>query len=171
MKRILIASILSLSASVITAYGQASVMFDNYNSNPVQWTTIIPEAPMGRAGSLVAATDNFKVDLQYQVGANNFDTGLAVAVGDGGIFNGSLVPLLGYSPVQGSITFTVLAWDGASYASSTATGSVTWTQLITGNSPYPLDMPTLIVQLVPEPSVVALAGFGIAVVVFARRRT
>lgn len=170
MKKLLVASILGLSTSVIPAYGQAAILFDNYNSNPVQWTMVNSEAPSGRAGSLVAAMDNFKVDLEWESGSTSFDTGLAISVGDGGVFHGPLVPLSG--PLEpGSITFTVLAWNGASYASSTATGSVTWSQLNPGTFPLPLDMPALIVQLVPEPSVITLAGLGIASVVFAGRRT
>ena len=170
MNRIIVASILGLISSALAAHGQAAVLFDNYGGEPVRWTTDALLAPTGRAGTPVMAADNFKVNLLWQYDGFTGDAGLAVPVGDGGYFSGPLVtlgPYPGYEP----ITFTVPAWDGADYASSGATGSVTWMEaILVPGPPGGFHMPALYVEYVPEPSLLALAGLGIAGVVFARRR-
>ena len=172
MHRTLIASILGLAVSTLGAYGQASVLFDNYASNAGQvlWTTDVSKAPTGRAGTPVMAADNFKVNLEWWTGLFHGDAGLAVPVGDDGYFSGPVVILTGYT-APSSITFKVLAWDGTDYAHSTAAGSVTWTDPLL--DPYPagaLHMPNLYVELVPEPSALVLAGLGAGMLLCARRR-
>jgi outer membrane protein assembly factor BamB len=117
------------------------------------------------------AADNFKVDLQWAFRSYSGDAGLAVPVQDGGIFMGPAVVIQGPYTQPEPITFTVLAWDGVDYAHSTGTGSVTWTEPFL--DPYPqgqLHMPTLYVQFIPEPLVLALAGLGAAAMLIARRR-
>ena len=162
MKRAMVASILGLVLTTSTTFGQASIQFNNYAANPVVWTSDTALAPSGEAGNLVPLSDNFKVDLLWQYGSIYGDAMLSVPVGTpygpGYFDGGNVIP----SPPLGpglELTFTVLAWNGASFATSSATGSVSWTQVLgpTGN---PLNMPTLTVQLVPEPSVIGLGILG-----------
>ncbi len=172
MNRTLVASILGLTVSTLGAYGQASVLFDNYISNAgqVMWTTDVSKAPVGRAGTPVMAADGFKVNLEWLTGSYHGDALLAVPVGDDGYFSGPAVILLGYvhpSP----ITFEVLAWNGADFANSTANGTVTWTEPML--DPYPageLHMPNLYVEMVPEPSLLGLVGLGAGALLLGRGR-
>jgi hypothetical protein len=167
MQRILIASLLGLSVSIASSRGQAIVLFQNYGSNPVQWTADTAAAPAGQAGLTVRAADNFRVDLQWQFGTTFGDAGLAVPVGDGGIFLGPHVIIPGYA-ASNPITFTVLAWNGTDYAHSSATGSLSWIQPnVLGNWELPAP---LIVQYVPEPSCSALIGLGLGVLAARRCR-
>jgi hypothetical protein len=151
------------------------VIFDNYldPSAPVQWTGDPSLAPPGRAGSLVVLEDGIVANLLWQFGSNSGDAGLRMPVGDPpGFFGGGAVILLpGYSS-PAPITFTVQAWAGVDYASATARGSVTWTEVLLspGQNPVSMRYP-LIVQYVPEPSVLALIGMGIGALLIARRRT
>jgi hypothetical protein len=175
MKRNLVASVLGLAASAVVAYGQSAVLFDNYLSGqPVQWTSDAAGAPPGRAGSLVEFADGFVANLLWQFGTTTGDAGLRVPVGlpAPGYFSGPMVSITGYS-APSFITFTVQAWTGMDYASSTARGSLSWIEPSLSPGPVnPLNMPgPLIVQYIPEPSVLALTGLGLGAALIARRRS
>jgi len=162
MKRNVVAALLGLAILGGTAFGQASIQFSNYGGNPVAWTSNVALAPAGEAGTLVSASDNFQVDLQWQYGTLNGDAHLAVPVGTpygpGYFAGGNVIPSPPLSPGL-QVTFTVLAWNGADFATSSATGSVSWSQVV-GPAGNALNMPTLTVQLVPEPSVIGLGTLG-----------
>jgi hypothetical protein len=173
MKRALVASVLGLAASAVVAYGQAHVVFENYSSGqPVEWTSNPAGAPAGRAGSLVEIGDGFVANLLWQFGSTSGDAGLRVPVGwpAPGYFSGPMVPIPGYTGPW-FITFTVQAWTGADYASSTARGSLTWSEPFFSPGPGgSLNLPgPIIVQYVPEPSALALMALGIALIAGARR--
>jgi hypothetical protein len=195
MKRILIASILGLSALIFTAYGQAqpvAILFDNYSTynpiyyspTPVIWTTDASRAPAGRAGSLVTGADGIFANLLWTFGAVTGDAHLAVPVGnlEPGYFHGPVITILGYDGTISPITLTVQAWAGGSYATATARGALTWTRMDMnpilpgpGPGPYPntyyLDMPgPLVVEIIPEPSVLAIAALAFAAARIGRRR-
>ena len=176
MKRILIASILGLAISTMTTYGQAGILFEVYAG--VQWTNDPAWAPPGRAGSLIEFSDGLVANLLWQLGSMTGDAGLRVPVGlpsPGDIMGPVVViPTPGYG--GGPITLTVQAWTGADYASATARGSLSWMIPALPTGPEipatPLDMPgPLIVQYIPEPSVLALIGLGMGTALIARRRT
>jgi hypothetical protein len=164
MKKAVIASILGLAISTVAALGQSAVIFDNYlwNSGIVMWTADVSKAPAGRAGTPVMTADNLVVDLQWAYSGYSGDAGLRVPVEDGGYFHGPMVAIAPPYVPGTTITFTVPAWNGLTWAESTARGSVSWIEpeLFPGFAPEPgLHMPNLYVELVPEPSVLALAIF------------
>jgi hypothetical protein len=188
MKRVLIASILGLAASVASSYGQASYLFDTYLGTPttapagtgvVTWTTDNSLAPVGEAGAAVLDGEGFKGDLLWQVGALTGDVGVAIPVVGGYItdaVNNSGNPVT-FDPsyVSGTpIIFTIEAWQGASFATGTAKGTLTWTDpgevLGTGFHTFSLSSPITVALAVPEPTTLALAGLGAAGMLLFRKR-
>jgi hypothetical protein len=188
MKRALIATILGLAASVASSYGQASYIFDTYlgvangapaNAGFVQWTSTASLAPAGENGQNVLDSELFKGDLLWSVasgpGAGSGDLGLAIAVTGGEIQQNTQVQ---FDPtyVSGTpITFTIEAFNGANYASSSAKGSLVWTDsagevLGTGYKTLGLTAPIVVANAVPEPTTLALAGLGAAGLLMFRKR-
>jgi hypothetical protein len=192
MKRALIATILGLAASVASSYGQASYVFDTYfgiaavgaapSAGVVQWTTTASLAPAGQAGVPVLDAAGFKGDLLWSVasgpGAGSGDLGLAIPVTGGYIQQQTIVNFDPTYTVAGiPITFTIEAFNGASYATSTAYGSLVWTDAAgevpgTGAKAFALTLPIVVSQAaaVPEPTTLALAGLGAAGLLMFRKR-
>lgn len=197
MKKVLVATILGLTAAVST-YGQAVIRFDTYNANPyaqVQWTSDSAKAPTGRAGTL-ANENEFVANLLWSYGAGiTGSAGLAVPTtadvggyGSGFIMGPEISTAASFSSAM-LINFTIQVWDPAyaSYAAAVAangaTGFINWDEnipqdFIDGTVGF---VPTvsggfnhlpgnIIVAQVPEPSTMALAGLGAAALLIFRRR-
>jgi hypothetical protein len=164
MKKSVIASILGIAAAtlVTSAYGQGSIIFDNYDSTPylpIAYTSTaanLPVAFQSQAGKNVDSA-SFDVELLYALGASQpigsltplastietIDTGKSDSLsnGPGGYFDALPANIASYT--SGAVTFAVEAWytgagsGGATYALSGFRGiSSTWTEssLATGQT-------------------------------------
>jgi len=193
MKKALVMGIMALGA-VATSFGQGSVFFDNYDSSP--YMPVVYGSGYAKAGQGVDSA-NIHVDLLYTLGvaaSASTDLGLSVpidpsvvdftAAANKGYFKGGIVSVPGY--VSGPVTFQVEAWDtttGSSYGNATGRGiSGAWqeTSLATGSTPadvfHGLPGPSgdathpLVTVVVPEPSILALSGVGLAALMLRRKK-
>jgi hypothetical protein len=207
MKRALIASILGLVVSAVSSYGQADYYFDTYGpvtgpgliANPGRgelfWNASPSLAPAGEAGAMVLATDNVVANLLWSVtsgGLAGQGSGTAnltpVPVGLSGFGDieyamggGEVIFDLPYTSNAGlvPIQFTLQFFQGASYATSTYKGSVSWTDpgIVTGAGPAYFDSAAFPIApfviggaVVPEPTTMALLGLGAAGLLIIRKR-
>jgi len=195
MKRVLIASILGLAASVASSYGQASYIFDTYlaSSYPasgvptyggqVTWTTTASLAPAGLHGDPITSNTGWSADLLWQVGTLTGDLGLAAPLSNapggspGWIEQGNI----SFDPayVNGPITFTINVWQGGplyTSVSDTAKGSISWVDpgnpAGSGAASFTTmpQSPIYVALIVPEPATFALAGLGAAALLIFRKR-
>ena len=197
MKKALIAGIVGLGLVAATqSFGQGYTEFDNYASNPYMPVTY-GSTHGGLSGHSVT-NGSYHVDLLYQIGTASStstmtDAGLNVAINPnlqalgstGGYFQGGEFTVPGY--VSGPVSFAVEAWltsgpnSGATYAASNDKGiSAIWQEasLPTGLSapaywsglPGPNGASLLAVNIVPEPSILALSGIGAAALMLIRRK-
>lgn len=198
MKKTLVATILGLVtslAAVSSSYGQGQVWMDTYNANSAVGALTTYGA--GSGGTVGAGVDStFHAVLYYSLGNSLTDVADASDVGAGltlvagstaqynvgptagspGYFVGSIVTIPDY--VSGPITFEIVAFNGADYASSTVrgkSGTFVLPSIATGTTqPGFFDgLPNFQVfsaAPVPEPSTFALAGLGLAGLLIFRRR-
>lgn len=178
MKRALIGTILGLAASVASSYGQANYFFNTYGAALSSDTTIqYPVVTL--SGTPVSDAAAFKADLLWQVGATTGDLGVALPVasvagfGNGWISGGNYV--IDPSYTGGPITFTIEAWQGASYATAQVSGFETWVEpgMVPGGPPITfqaLPQVPIVVVGIPEPTTLALAGLGAAGLLMLRKR-
>lgn len=194
MKKSLVLAIVGLAAGVVASYGQGTVQFSSYIANGgVGATTTI-------FGTSTLVDSSFKAQLYYSFGtvADAVDNGSAAsissapgagltllngvtgtfatgaAVGQNGYFDYGAIQIPGYT--SGAITFEIVAYNGADWASSTLrgrSGAFTMGSILT--LPSPADsmsgMPNFFVaQTIPEPTTIALAGLGLASLALIRRR-
>jgi hypothetical protein len=196
MKKSIILSILGLTAAAVSSYGQGTIPFNTYNaSNSVGilttygsggnaglginstftgellWSSVnIPD--VATTGPVAAGT---QLTAGWNVGSvGTFNTGAASA---GYITAPNLVIT---SAVGTSLYFEVVAFTGASYASTGFSGhSATFTgSLVTGETPsdpnqinnlQPFSVYNVVAS--PEPTTLALAGLGgLASLVALRRK-
>jgi len=188
VKRTLLATILGLAASVASTHGQILFYFDTYQATlaplagQVIWTSNVLLAPAGEAGEPVTTADGVKADLLWKIGATTGDTGLAIPTSTlyGSLSSGWIQDV---NPVSidpsyvafTSITLTIEVWQGASYATGTATGSETWVEpgKFIGAPPTVFEnIPELpiIISLLPEPTTLTLAGLCAAGLFMFRKR-
>jgi hypothetical protein len=189
-----------MAASIASSYGQANYYFDTYlgiaavgaspDAGQVEWTTTASLAPAGLAGTIVA-DNTFHADLLWSValgdGAGTGDLGLSLPVGNwtgpNGAQNGlGYIQALNNNPelfdlnydLITPIQFTIEAWEGGSWATATAKGSLTWTDpgVVpgTGSKSFALTSPIIVATVVPEPTTLALAGLGAAGLLMFRKR-
>jgi hypothetical protein len=189
MKRTLVTSILGIALSFATAVssrGQGWVAFNNYLTFGSVGAPIFLED-----GITPLPVSKFRIDLRYQLGnvAWPMDTGTLIAttlIGEGGVgagyYDGGIVQIPDYpssgAPPAGGITFQVVAVATGPYGLPSGyyklrggfSEPLNLPSIATGaNPPTELDIPSF--QFVtPEPSSVALAGLGAAVVWILRRR-
>jgi len=181
-------AVLGLAASVASSYGQGFIVFDSYSAN----------LGAGALATLngIPLNSSFHADLYYALGtvsdpvndglsyssssdpAPSFtDLGVTGVAFSDGYFQGPTVIIPSY--VNGPVSFEVVAFNGSSYESSTIRGrSGAFTEsMIVNSASFPATlfgdngpgMPEIVI-VVPEPTTLALAGFGGLVALAAFRR-
>lgn len=190
MKKSIILSILGVTAAALTSYGQGNVNFTSYYAN----------GGAGAAtyvfGTSIFVPDGYNVDLYYAFGTTSdtvasaspnsvaavpsgmTDLGVTgLTTYSGGYFGNPIVTVTIPGYTSGAITFEVVAFNGADYASSTIrgrSGSFTMASIATGANPVPAltGLPDFYVAPVPEPTTLALAGLsGLALFAFRRKQS
>ena len=177
MKRILVASILGIAASITSSYGQAAFFFDTYQCNnfsPVRYNN--PEFPLVY-GQIVP--DGTLTDIMWSYGTTTGDAVLAVPTrtipgyGPGWITGGGVLTAFNYISYQ-PITFTIVAWSGSDGSYYPPHGPIvsylSWTEVngfIAGGPPAVFqNFPG---WPVPEPSTFTLAGLSAVALLISRR--
>lgn len=197
MKKSIVLGILGLAAGMASSYGQGFVALDNYGD--AQSTVIVYGPTGGGALNQPIAGAEWKVGLYFAAGTvaeNGNPNGTAdpsvlnplFALGTGAgsvttlVSPGTFAEIVSFQataatpPPAGTPTsFMIVAYNGVDYLSSLIRGhSAAFTiGALPGTAfPPPLGegMGTFQVNLVPEPSTLALAGLGLASLLFARRR-
>jgi hypothetical protein len=192
MKRVLIASIIGIAASVASSYAQGVISFDNYTGSS---TYDVPltygiNLPVGLTTGDLIADGNVEVGLY--AGANNASTSALSLIATTfinpatpGFYVGgnAIIPSSIWTGNGTIVEFQVRAWEtvgtyaGATYAASQFKGaSATWTEqsaIVSSALPSnePINGPaTLELNVVPEPTTMALGGLGLASLLIMRRR-
>jgi hypothetical protein len=193
MKKALLTALLGFAA-VAKSHATGYIWFDNYDSN--HYMPVIWGAGNGSLSGTGVADPNVHVDLLYYFGITSNPSqltalGLSVPINpslsDGvnqGYFDAGVVSIPGY--VSGPVTFQVKAWEtaglsgGPTYDTASIRGaSFLWTEpFIAGsqtqpagffnNLPGPDKSPLL--ELIPEPSILALSSIGLAALVLNRSK-
>jgi len=204
MKKSLVIGILGLAVGAVSSYGQGNLYLDNYFSST--YNGIFEAVILG--GGLVPTT--FTAGIYYDTTANQNITGSVAADPTGTALPGSLNAALvlatgtgstapfvvpGYfaapaafniqpgslTPAQGSYTLMVVAYNGATYATSTIRGhsaAVYW-QDAAPSTPNGADtgfafaagVPMFSVSPVPEPTTLALGALGgLGLLLFRRKK-
>lgn len=179
MKKSIVASIIGVVATVAgvqSSYGQGSVLFNNYSSSATG-------AIVTQNG--VPVSTGFTAGLYYGFGTLTDPSQLTLLpltkpFGSGGLagyfgYDGTIATIPGYTAATGPITFQVVAYNGADYASSSAKGAstlFTLQSIATGLTPAGEFGPGFqaFTVAVPEPSTLALIGLGTGALLFLRRR-
>jgi len=180
MKKSIVASIVGVVATVAaieSSYGQGNVFFANYAATTDAIITFRPGDPAGSG----PASAGFTAGLAFGFGtitdpAQLTLSGITQAFNPAvpGYFTGPIVSIPGYT--GGPITFQVLAYNGATYASSLVSGAsalFTLPSIATGTQPvgdFGPGLTAFTVATVPEPSTLALIGLGAGALLFLRRR-
>jgi len=199
MKRKLAAAILGIAASVglaTSAHAQGFVTFGNYNSSaPVNYgagtggpvgtgvnssytaglwyflgTTSLASAG-GNASQLPAGWEAATVAAQFNVGQFAGPAGVGFFSGTGA---NSTATIADYT--SGPITFSVISYDGSSFASANNRGNsagFTLPSITTGNGAvgeFGPGLTSFSVLPVPEPSIFALSGLAGAALMLIRRK-
>lgn len=177
MKKTLIIAVSGLALSAVQTFAQGNVQFNNYNATTYAPISFGANVPGQTAGTTIPASAGYTAGLYYGLGditdpsALTLLSGVTASIGTlaPGIFVGtganSVATIPGYT--SGDVTFMIVAYNGADYASSTIKGASTLftvTSLATGSSPAggfgSGFTPFSVTQPIPEPSTLALAGLG-----------
>jgi len=196
MKKSIILSILGLAAVAASSYGQGSIAFNTYTANSSNGILTTYGAGTGFSGGIDSTFEGELLWSSVNI-ADTATTGPVAAgssltpgwtVGSTALFNTGQAALAGYVTgpnlvipgASGVYYFEVVAFTGSSYAQSGFAGhSATFTAtLATGTTlPDSSQMNNLVpfsvftVTSVPEPTTLALAGFGgLASLVALRRK-
>jgi len=180
---------IAASLSVVSsAHAQGKIFFANYNYSTDAKVTY----GAGTGGAVGTGVNNtFTAGLWYFLG------NATLAVGNGtdglpagwevatvsaqlntaagvGYFNGPVVTIADY--VSGPITFSITAYNGASFGAATSrnhSAGFTLSGIATGNTPageFGPGATSFAVLPVPEPSIFALSGLGAAALMLIRRK-
>jgi hypothetical protein len=198
MKRKIVAALLGIAASVSlvsSAHAQGRVFFNNYGGSGPNATFAPVNYGNGAGGTVGAGVNNtFTAGLWYFLGTatlaagngalpvgwevasitQQINAGATAGAGGEGLFVGPIASISDY--VSGPITFSVVAFNGASYANATVRGNSTGFagSPATGQAATQNFGPGLtsfnVLPTVPEPSIFALSGLGAAALMLIRRK-
>ncbi|MDD5141193.1 MAG: PEP-CTERM sorting domain-containing protein [Verrucomicrobiales bacterium] len=191
MKKSTFIAVLGMAACVASSYGQGTVNFSSYFGNQgAGFTTSL-------FGTTTSVPDGFHADLYFALGTGvtdsvNFNDALSVfsaptgltgagvvgAVFSGGYFGNPIIPVSIAGYASGPVTYEVVVYNGADYASSSIRGRsgsfVLDPGAATTGNPIPMidNVPNFFVaNAIPEPTTLALAGLGgLASLVMLRRK-
>jgi hypothetical protein len=194
MKKSVLLGIIGLAAGMATSYGQGYITLDNYTSGLNTTPITYLGTPLSSAWNVglyfVGATTSAGSGLVEGAGNGIPSATLALGTGAGATdtfasdnatgnpgFYGSSAAFNTGSTTFTFATLEVIAYNGATYASSTIRGhSAAFTMAtVTATSPTPIYTgdfsSSFIVTAVPEPATLALAGLGgLASLVALRRK-
>jgi hypothetical protein len=186
MKRAIIASVLGIAATVApvpSSQGQGVIMFDNYvmqgsGAFPVTWGS---QHPLGyNTGDGVLDT-SIIVGLYAGPGVQTTSTGITTLLGTTPIMFNTDYP---GSYQGGSVAIPTTLWTGTQTVTFQVRGlagpaGLTWMNVpwqetesittITNPPNFMVNGPTALIFPIPEPSALALAGLGAALVFVSRR--
>jgi hypothetical protein len=192
MKKSVILGIMGLAVATVSSYGQGSIAFDTYDAQAgAGIITTFGNGPS--VGSPIGTS--FTGELLYSVAPITdaaTTAGTAGAPLNGGWSVGSTAffatpsniqpgyiqgPNFTFGGVGSTLYFEIVAFNGATYGSSTYSGhSASFTAtLVTGTTlPNADQLDNLaafsVFQAVPEPTTMALGGLGLAALLVARRK-
>lgn len=185
MKRTLLTAILGVAAVSTTAFGQGSIIFDNYVTGT--YNQVVWGAGTGADAGKAATQDTVNLQLWYGSGVVTSVSGLTAGVtatinplatydagagfGGGGYFTGPTQVLPAWQPGD-TYTFAVTLIDPSGkfkidpilWQETSNIHAVNVAQFGLQNFPGATIVP------VPEPSTIALIGLGSAGLLFIRRR-
>ncbi len=195
MKKTVIIAVLGMAACVASSQAQGFVTFTSYSANNNAGAIV------DLFGTTTSVGQTYSADLYYAIGSvsdtvnnavSSSVSAIPVGLTDAGLtgvtfstaYNGNnffvsgSVTIPGYT--SGTITFEVVAFNGASYATSSIrgrSGTFTMSSIATGQAGVPslgdngTGFPNFYVAPVPEPTTLALAGLGgLASLVAIRRK-
>ena len=195
MKKVLLFSILNVAIGTIFSYAQGYMYLDNYNSQSHPLIAYGPDSG-GTVGTGIEA--GFTVGVYFGDGAfadevaadpsgvaipTSLDPSLVLGSGPNTTTSTFILPGMfvsggafqANSVAAGISTFMVVAYNGVSYASSTIRGHSTafeartfWgtgTPVFVGDYMSPFS-----VGRIPEPSIIAVAGLGLILILLRRHR-
>jgi len=197
MKRKLVAAILGLAASVSlvsSAHAQGRVFFNNYGGSGANSTFAPVTYGAGSGGTVGTGVNNaYTAGLWYFLGTTSLaagngtlpagwelapvtqqiNAGATAGAGGEGLFVGPIAQIADY--VSGPITFSVVGYNGGTYAASGIRGNSAGftTTIATGQAAtqnFGPGLTTFSVTPVPEPSIFALSGLGAAALMLIRRK-
>jgi hypothetical protein len=134
------------------------------------------------SGSLPSGGSDFYAQVLYNGTPIVSTTGTSTfAIASDGNFDGGYGDIPGTTDSQANVSLTLRAWKGASWATATATGELTWNQTIgtdpgapTTPSGLNLNIPSSLVLTpvvtTPEPTTIALGMLGAAALLIRRRK-
>jgi hypothetical protein len=179
-----VAGLLGLTAS---SHGQGQIIFDNYGASPYYAVVYSAQAQAELGLPSAGALGNVSVELGYALGANQ-TTGFtlipssitainpALSQGDAGgagpVTTGWFQGPLALIPTVGPVTYEILGWvasgngaGGGTWDTSNYHGSALFTEQSVGSIANPANnfsgmTGDIVLNPVPEPTTLALAGLG-----------
>jgi hypothetical protein len=182
MKRILIASILGIAASVTTSYGQGNILWDTYTV-AAAGTQIVWGNPAGPGGTVGAAVTDSSIVMGLYAGANSGAVNSLLASAH--IYDAIDFATYGGGWIVGqAFQIPTTLWSGTQtvfFQERPITAGITGNSAIWSESDAIVSVSTPPGQMangpagfaiigVPEPTTLTLAGLGAAALLAYRRR-
>jgi len=200
MKRSIFMAVIGMAAGVASSYGQGNVVFSSYAAYPPNGVTTSQfvggaligtpyqaelfyalgtvSDPVSANAASITSDPSGLLPVGTLVGYDN--SGQATGAAGLGFFDGSTVLIPGYT--SGPITFEVVAFNGATYDTSSSrgrSGAFTMSSIAIAPAPAPNlgdngavwnNFSVAAVVAVPEPTTLALGALGLASLVAFRRK-
>ena len=178
MKKVLsVLAALAVIGGTASCFGAAAVTLNNYDLNtPVFYLTSGTKAGAGTYIQIYAGADAASVAPLVSTGGGN---GVFSLGDDPGFFDGGIGNIPGLAD-GAQATFVAYTWKGdatpGAWANATESATATWTQATGANtppnlpSPTALNLPSMTITIIPEPTTLALGLIGAAGLLFFRRK-